>query len=154
MVRHLGIVLTISLTATVFVQAQDAYSRDVHELRKFKLVDLPRAYRRQDTTALRLMLGERYERIGFEGDRTTKEEEILRAGHARPTYDTLWFEIHRLDVFQNGSAIVSGTGRVKGRDAQGPYDMSYLSSNTFVKTAGRWLLVNSHVSGRKLVRPL
>lgn len=126
---------------------------DAEALRQFKLVDLPRAYKVQDTTTLRSLLHDRYERIGFDGERSNKDEEIARAGRQRPTYDTLWFEIHRLDLFDETTAIVSGTGRVEGRDAQGAYRMSYLSSNVLLKVGGRWLLVNSHVSGRELVRP-
>jgi hypothetical protein len=64
-----------------------------------------------------------------------------------PGYDSLRFSIRRLDVFENGTAVVAGTGTVFGRDSLGPYTVSYQSSNIMIRRQGQWRAVASHVSG-------
>ncbi len=145
--------LCIGLFVGMTAAQTDPERDDIAALRQFKLVDLPNAYAAQDTAALRTMLAERYERIGFDGERTNRETEIARAAENKPAHDSFTFAIDRLDVFENGTAIVSGVGTVHGKDSDGAYVLTYASSNTFLKFRGSWKLVASHVSGRKVSRP-
>jgi ketosteroid isomerase-like protein len=63
----------------------------------------------------------------------------------------LTFEIRRLDVFENGTAIAAGTGTIRGKDEYGPYVGQYQSTNVLIKRDGQWRAVASHVSGYKKV---
>ena len=58
-------------------------------------------------------------------------------------------EIKRLEIFENGTAVVAGTGHIQGRDADGPYKVEYQSSNILIKRGGLWKAVASHVSGAR-----
>jgi ketosteroid isomerase-like protein len=57
----------------------------------------------------------------------------------------------RLEIFENGTAVVSGTGRMEGEDENGPYKITYQSSNVLIKRQGQWKAIASHVSGVKAV---
>lgn len=140
------------LAVLVFVPLQDRSPNDKAILRHLKEVEWPKAYREQDVTLLDRILGEDFERIGFDGERSSKQDELERVRTSRPTYDSLIFTITRLDVFPNGTAIISGIGTVTGSDREGPFTVTYRSSNVLIKRGGMWKAVNSHVSGRKLVR--
>ena len=67
----------------------------------------------------------------------------------KPSYDSLTFQIRRLEIFDNGTAVVAGTGTIRGKDKDGPYVGAYQSSNIFIKRDGVWRAVASHVSGYK-----
>jgi hypothetical protein len=125
---------------------------DEQAIRQLKLVDWPRAYREQDTRLLDRLLAEEFERIGFEGERSSKKDELAELPKNKPRYDTFAFEITRLSIFENGTAIVSGTGTITGKDQQGRYVTTYSSSNVLIKRGGAWRAVGSHVSGLKTER--
>jgi ketosteroid isomerase-like protein len=61
------------------------------------------------------------------------------------------FTIRRLEVFENGTAIVAGEGTIKGKDKDGSYVLTYQSSNVLIKRSGLWKAIASHVSGIKRV---
>lgn len=124
-----------------------ARQSDAELLRRIKTVDWPKAYREQDVGLLDKILAEEFERIGDDGRRSSKREEMEYIRKNRPSYSTFRFEITRLEVFENGTAIVSGVGDVRGRDARGSYATRYSSSNVFIKRGGVWKAVASHVSG-------
>jgi ketosteroid isomerase-like protein len=121
--------------------------RDAEILRRIKTVDWPKAYRDQDVGLLNNILAEEFERIGDDGRRSSKRDEMEYIRKNRPSYSTFNFEITRLQVFENGTAVVSGVGDVRGRDAKGTYTTRYSSSNVFIKRGGGWKAVASHVSG-------
>lgn len=145
--------LMMSLMLWLPAAAQTGDSNDKEFLRHLKQIEWPRAYREQNVDLLDRILAPEFERIGFEGERSSKQDELDRVRTSKPSYDTLAFAITRLEVFPNGSAIVSGIGTVKGRDAEGPYTVTYSSSNVLLKRDGRWQAVSSHVSGRRMMRP-
>jgi hypothetical protein len=122
-------------------------SDDEKALREIKEVLWPKAYREQDTTLLDRLLADEFQMIDGSGEWSTKADEMKWVKENRPGYDSLTFQIKRLDVFENGTAIVSGTGTVKGRDSSGPYVAEYQSSNVLIKRKGAWRAVASHVSG-------
>ena len=145
--------LLASLLLCLPTTVQTGKADDKEFLRHLKQVEWPRAYREQNVELLDRILAPEFERIGFDGERSSKQEELERVRTTRPSYDSFTFDITRLEVFPNGTAIVSGIGTVKGRDAQGAYAMTYSSSNVLVKRDNQWRAIASHVSGRKLVRP-
>lgn len=124
-------------------------SDDEKALREIKEVLWPRAYREQDTALLDRLLADEFQMIDGSGLWSTKADEMKWVKENRPEYDSLTFQIKRLDVFENGTAIVAGTGTVKGRDSAGPWVAEYQSSNVLIKRKGAWRAVASHVSGFK-----
>jgi hypothetical protein len=124
-------------------------SEDEKVLREIKEVLWPKAYREQDTALLDRLLADEFQMIDGSGLWSTKADEMKWVRENRPAYDSLTFKIKRLDIFENGTAIVSGTGTVKGRDGSGAYVAEYQSSNVLVKRKGVWRAVASHVSGYK-----
>ena len=129
--------------------AQDAAAQtdDEQVLRYLKEVAWPRAYKEQDVTLLDQILADEFQMVDAEGVWSTKAEELEYVRHNRPSYDSLRFVITRLDIFENETAIVAGTGVVRGSDEEGPYVMEYQSTNVLIKRSGRWQAIASHVSG-------
>lgn len=118
-------------------------------LRELKQVLWPRAYREQDVALLDGILADEFQMIDGEGNWSTKADELEWIANNPVPYESLEFEIRRLDVFENGTAIVAGTGVIRGSGAEGPYVVAYQSSNVLIKRDGRWRAVASHVSGSR-----
>jgi hypothetical protein len=144
--------LAVILAAPIVADSASTPATDEQAIRQFKLVDWPRAYREQNVQLLDRLLADEFERIGFGGERSSKQDELARVKATAPNYDTFSFEITRLSIFDNGTAIVSGTGTITGKDADGPYTTTYSSSNVLLKRGGVWRAVASHVSGLKTER--
>ncbi len=92
---------------------------------------------------------EEFQRIDGAGNWFTKADELERVAQNKPTYDSLVFNIRRLEIFENGTAIVAGTGTVHGKEAGVSYVAQYQSTNVLLKRKGVWKAVTSHVSGYK-----
>jgi ketosteroid isomerase-like protein len=122
---------------------------DEAALREIKEVLWPRAYAQQDVALLDSLLADEFQMVDADGNWSTKAEELDWIRSNPPSYDSLVFEIIRLDIFENGSAIVAGKGIVSGTDEQGPYTLEYQSTNVLIKREGAWKAVASHVSGIK-----
>jgi len=122
---------------------------DEAALREIKEVLWPRAYAQQDVALLDSLLADEFQMVDAEGNWSTKADELEWIRSNPPSYDALVFEIIRLDIFENGSAIVAGRGIVSGTDEQGPYTLEYQSTNVLIKRDGTWRAVASHVSGIK-----
>ncbi len=118
-------------------------------LREFKTVLWPKAYGEQDTVLLDQLLHEDFQMIDDNGDTYTKADELEYIANYGPSYDEFNFEIIRLDIFDNGTAVISGEGTMKGVEAGEAYITKYKSSNILVKVDGKWKAINSHVSGVK-----
>jgi hypothetical protein len=140
------------LGALAFGQAPAAdRPSDESAIRELKETLWPRAYFEQDTALLDRILAPEFQSVDDEGNWSNKSAEIEWVGKNKPGYDSLTFEIRRLDVFENGTAIAAGTGTIRGRDENGAYVAQYQSTNVLIKRDGRWQAVASHVSGyRKL----
>ena len=132
--------------ASGFALAQGERS-DEEVLREIKEVLWPRAYATQDVELLDHLLAEEFQLISAEGSWSTKAEEIAWLRENAPGYDSLVFTIKRLDVFENGTAVVAGQGDVAGTGEDGPWTMTYQSTNVLIKRDGRWQAIASHVSG-------
>lgn len=122
---------------------------DKRTLRYLKEVEWPKAYREQDTKLLDRILADEFQMIDDAGEWSNKAKEVEYIRANRPSYASFRFEIKRLDVFENGTAIVAGTGHVEGKDLEGNYRMNYQSSNVLIKRNGIWKAIASHVSGIK-----
>jgi hypothetical protein len=144
------LLLAASMT-TVRSETHRSTDRTADEaaLRELKQVLWPRAYFTQDTRLLDRILADEFQSVDGEGNWSTKAEELDWISKNKPSHDGFEFVIRRLDIFENGTAVVAGTGIIRGRDANGPFRMEYQSSNLFIKRAGIWRAVASHVSGAR-----
>ncbi|MEX1994162.1 MAG: nuclear transport factor 2 family protein [Steroidobacteraceae bacterium] len=140
--------LLLCLAAPTVTAADDS---DQATLRQLKEVLWPQAYAEQDIALLDSILADEFRLIDAEGNWFTKGDELTYIRNHPPGYDSLVFRIKRLEVFENGTAIVAGEGTVRGKDAAGPYVSTYQSTNVLIKRDGRWRAISSHVSGVKRV---
>lgn len=122
-------------------------SSDEAALREIKEVLWPRAYAEQDVALLDSLLADEFQMVDAEGNWSTKADELEWVRSNPPSYDSLVFHIKRLDIFENGTAIVAGKGVITGSDEEGPYTVEYQSTNVLIKRDGTWKAVASHVSG-------
>ena len=143
--------LCASLSLLPVVHAADTAddaNADKAKLRELKEVLWPKAYREQDVALLSQILADEFESIDGEGARSTKAEELDYIRKSKPGYDSFRFEIRRLQVFENRTAIVSGTGYIESKPKGGKpaSRLQYESSNVFIERDGRWQAIASHVS--------
>ncbi len=122
---------------------------DEATLRHLKKVLWKKAYREQDTKLLDRILAKEFQMISNDGSWSDKKGELEYIKKNRPTYDSFEYKIKRLNIFENGTAIIAGEGHVKGKNKKGTYEYKYQSSNVLIKRNGIWKAVSSHVSGVK-----
>ncbi len=147
-----GILVVLVLTVAAGA-AQGGERSDEEILTEIKEVLWPRAYATQDVALLDRLLADEFQMVDAAGTWSTKAEEIAWLRENPPSYDSLVFTVKRLDIFENGSAIVAGEGHVTGADADGPWEMTYQSTNVLIKRDGVWRAVASHVSGVQRLQP-
>jgi len=150
--RHLlaALVAACLLAAAVPARSTDV-SADEAALRELKTVLWPRAYFTQDVKLLDRILADEFQSVDDAGSWSTKAEEIAWLAKNRPAYDSLTFKVRRLEIFNGDTAIVAGTGTIRGKDQSGEYVGEYQSSNFFMKRDGIWRAVASHVSGYRRI---
>ncbi len=119
-------------------------SEDTLTLRQLKEVQWPSAYYKPDADALDRILHDQFQMIRASGEWSDKQKE-LAALETLTAPDSFRFEIKRLDIFPNGTAVVAGTGNI----LHGNKKTTYQSSNVLIKLAGEWKAISSHVSGVK-----
>jgi len=127
------------------LQAEERSDESV--LREIKEVLWPQAYATQDVQLLDSLLADEFQLIDADGNWSTKADELNWLRSHAPAYNSLVFSIIRLDILENGSAIVAGQGTISGSDEQGGYTIEYQSTNVLIKRNGKWKAVSSHVSG-------
>ena len=144
----IGLLWASSLFA---VEPNRNHEADTARLRELKEVLWPKAYREQDPALLAQILADEFESIDGEGSRSTKAEELDYVRKNKPSYDSFRFVIRRLQIFENRTAVVSGTGYIetKSKDGKKASKTEYQSSNVFLERDGRWQAISSHVSGIK-----
>lgn len=137
------IVLALLLVfSSVFATGANAeQASDEETLRHFKTVLWPQAYRTQDAELLDRLLHDSFQMIDGDGARSTKEGEIDFVRNNEWDPGTFEYRIERLDIYDNGLAIVDGAGIAE--------NYTYKSSNVLIKEDGVWRAVASHVSGYK-----
>ncbi len=123
----------------------EASQADRSRLRYLKEVEWPKAYREHDTVLLDRILAEEFQLIDANGTWSNKGFEMQWIKKNATQYDSFHYEIKRLEILENGTAIVAGSGHIY-RDTL--YTV-YQSSNVLVKRQEEWKAVLSHVSGVK-----
>lgn len=114
-------------------------------LRHVKEVEWPRAYATHDTLLLDRILGDDFVLIDQDGNWFSKQDELAWIKKNAVRHDSFRYEIRRLDILPNGTALVCGTGHIQNDSVRSEYQ----SSNIFIKRDGIWKAVQSHVSGVK-----
>jgi hypothetical protein len=115
------------------------------QLRYLKEVEWPKAYRENDTVLLDHILADEFQFIQADGFYSNKKIEMDYIKNNEYTYDSFHFEIKRFDFFENGTAVVSGTGHILIDTTK----ITYESSNVLILRDGEWKAISSHVSGVK-----
>lgn len=146
-VAHSALCLIVAFTAGLAVAAPSA--EDKAALRRIKEVDWPKAYREQDPQLLDRILASEFQMIDADGAWSSKAEELQYVRKHKPSYDSFRFDIQRLEIFENDSAVVAGTGIITDRRGGNQVVTKYQSTNIFIKRDGRWQAIASHVSGVK-----
>lgn len=148
------LLFTLSILYTIICVAQKDvnHNDDEKTLRYLKEVEWPKAYREQDTVLLNRILADEFKMIGSDGDYSNKREQLDYIKAHKPNYISFRFEIKRLEIFENNTAIVSGTGIIRRKDNDGEYELIYQSSNVLIKRGNTWKAISSHTSGDKIVR--
>ena len=118
---------------------------DKEKLHYLKEVEWPKAYKEQDTILLDRILAEEFQMIDASGNTYTKKDELDWIKKNATQNDSFYYEIKRLDFFENGTAVISGTGHIY-KDTS--YSI-YQSSNILIKRNDLWKAISSHVSGYK-----
>ncbi|ELR70310.1 hypothetical protein C900_03995 [Fulvivirga imtechensis AK7] len=86
--------------------------------------------------------------IDHEGGWSDRNGELEWVENSTYKPDSFYYEIKRLDIFDNGTAIISGTGHILSDSSETVYQ----SSNVLIRQNGSWKAISSHVSGvKKLV---
>jgi len=117
------------------------------KLRTLKEIEWPKAYREQDTVLLDRILGEDFQMITDDGEWSNKVKQLERIKNVAMDHDSFRYEIKRLEILENGTAIIAGTGHI----VNDSINTIYQSSNILVKRNGIWKAVLSHVSGVKKI---
>lgn len=126
---------------------QSTNDSDKIALRNLKEVEWPKAYAENDTVLLDKILGDDFKMIDQSGNWYNKKDELEWIKTNSTNHDSFRYEIKRLDILENGTAIVCGTGHILKDSVKSVYE----SSNILVKRNGQWKAVLSHVSGVKEV---
>ena len=141
---------TLALLPSILFGAE-ANPADAAKLREIKEVSWPKAYREGDVALLDKILATEFQMVDDSGTISNKREELDYVSKNRPSYKSFRYEITRLDVFENRTAVVSGTGRLEfdATNKAKAHSIEYKSSNIFIERDGRWQAIASHVSGIK-----
>lgn len=116
-------------------------------LMHLKEVQWPKAYREQDTLLLDRILDDSFKMIDNDGNYYTKKDELAWIKENATVHDSFNYEIKRLDIYDNGTAVVAGTGHIYNDSTYSIYQ----SSNVLVKKDSLWKAILSHVSGFKTI---
>lgn len=142
--KYLFIILCMIAVTSCQNQNQSSTSQeDLGLLRTLKEVHWPKAYRMQDTVLLDKILGSDFVMIDADGNWTDKQAELDWIKNNTYGADSFHYEIKRLEILENGTAIIAGTGHIFN-DAT---ETIYQSSNYLIKRNGEWKAFASHVSG-------
>ncbi|MEP5614176.1 MAG: nuclear transport factor 2 family protein [Cyclobacteriaceae bacterium] len=152
-VCFLSAILALFVACDPPAKAQSNVSdQDIRTLTDLKIVSFAKAYEEQDTVLLDQILHEKYQLVDDGGEVYSKASEMDYVSKYGASYDSFEFTIQKLDVFENGTAMIFGLGSIAGSDIQGSYSQTYKSTDVFVKEGGKWKAITTHVSGVKEIR--
>jgi len=141
------LLLMVAMVLSSVSASSDEPLTDEASLREIKEVLWPKAYFEQDTALLNRILADEFRMVDGAGTWSTKADEIEWVTNNKPSYESMAYEILRLEIFNGDTAIVAGQGTILGTDEDGPYVAQYQSTNVLIKRDNRWRAVASHVSG-------
>lgn len=144
--KYFVLVILILGCAQACAKQIDLNDSNQKEIRYFKEVLWPQAYKNGDTKLLDEMLHESFQFVQNDGSVSNKAKELEYLKTSKWSPKSFRYAIERLEVFQSKFAVVSGRGY--GVSETG-ISYSYYSSNHLVKQDGRWQAISSHVSGYK-----
>lgn len=148
----LGMILFFQIAAVLTGSTDpSSLAEDKRVLMNIKKVLWPKAYREHDTVLLDKLLDSDFALIDSTGSWTGKLDELNYLKTKQPFPPSFNFHIKRLDIFENGTAIVAGIGEIRDKDEKGAYVFTYHSSNVLIKRNGSWKAVSSHTSGYQRV---
>ncbi|MEO9513029.1 MAG: hypothetical protein ABJN84_14075 [Flavobacteriaceae bacterium] len=116
-------------------------------LKNLKEVQWPKAYQEQDTLLLNTILGDDFQMIDANGIWSNKTIELEWIKENSMDVDSFFYEIKRLDILDNGTALICGTGHIINDSTE----TIYQSSNILIKRKEMWKAIASHVSGIKRI---
>lgn len=131
----------------MFANAVSSQDDDHNTLRHLKETLWPQAYREADVELLDSILHEDFAIITASGEWSTRKTELAELPNYGWPHESFSYQIRRLDIYHDNTAIVAGEGRASGNNDEGPYCLRYQSSNILIKQGGKWKAVLSHVSG-------
>lgn len=143
-IYYLSIII-ICFSCGIDQKNQNNGDSDKEKLRYLKEIEWPKAYANQDTILLDRILGEEFKMIDNSGNWYSKKDELEWIKNNVTAYDSFYYEIKRLEILENGTALLCGTGHIKIDSVRSIYE----SSNVLIKREGQWKAVLSHVSGFK-----
>ncbi len=149
MSRLLAMLLTMAGLAVSGLAVADRQD-DVAALTEKKVTVWPKLYAARDAEGLDRFLAEGFRVLEPGGSVRTRAEEIawLRETPPDDTPSDFIFTIREILFAAEDMAIVYGHGDSTRETEEGrPCHHNYWSSNTFIKQAGVWKPVFSHVSG-------
>jgi hypothetical protein len=143
------LILLVGLGSCTTPQSENVAAGSIEDdkktLRYVKEVLWPKSYREQDTTLLGQILHADFQMIDADGNLSNKAAELEWVQHNPWQVDSFRYDIQRLEVWPNGTAVVSGTGHMLSDSLESVY----WSSNVFIQADGTWRAISSHVSGVK-----
>ena len=102
----------VSILCLVMACDQNHKNGNEEQLRYLKEVEWPKAYHEQDTILLDRILGDDFVLIDADGNWSDKKFELNWIKQNTYNPDSFYYEIKRLDILKNGTAIVAGTGHI------------------------------------------
>lgn len=106
---------------------------------------MAKVYSTNDTALLNTILHNDFQLVDGSGEITDKKFEMNWIKENKIKHDSFWYEIKRLDVYHDNTAIISGTGHIINNGKKAIYQ----SSNILIKQDSLWKAISSHVSGYK-----
>ncbi len=141
-----GIILSLC-NLTNLPTPVDQKEKDLTALRYLKEVEWPKAYKEQDQQLLDRILAEEFQVIDAGGGWSNKMGELKWISENQVSYDSFYYDIQRLEILENQTALICGTGHIWQSDKESIYS----SSNVLIKRGDNWKAVASHISGFKEV---
>jgi len=83
-------------------------------LRTLKEMEWPKAYKEQDTVLLDRILGDDFQMITNEGEWSNKRKQLERIKQSAMDHDSFWYEIKRLEILENSTALLSDEITIEG----------------------------------------
>jgi len=148
------LVLTLFIFILNLSYAQANSKKTTHEndlayLTQLKQQVWPTIYKTSDVAGLNDLTHEDFVIVDPKGVTTPKTEELAFLKTYRWPHKEFEYDIQRINIFENNTAIVAGQGRASGTNDKGDYCFTYVSTNVLIKISDQWIAIQSHVSGYK-----